>query len=202
MANTMLDDILDQLSGGGMTQIQRQTGLAPADASRAVAGALPAILAGLAGNSAKSPSQAASLASALDRNHDGSVLDDLAGFLGGGGAAADGGNILGHVFGQRRSAVESNVGRASGIDPATMAKVMAMLAPVVMGMLGKAKSAHGLDSDGVSSMLGQERSRLQQRSPSGMDALGRMLDADGDGSFLDDLAQGGGGLLGSLFKTR
>ena len=35
-----------------------------------------------------------------------------------------------------------------------------------------------------------------------MDALGKMLDADGDGSFIDDLTQGGGGLLGSLFKTR
>lgn len=203
MANTMMEEILDQLSGGGgMSQIARQTGLPPADASRAVAGALPAILAGLAGNTAKSPSAAASLASALDRNHDGSILDDLAGFLGGGGAAADGGGILGHVFGNRRGSVESNLGRASGIDPATMAKVMALLAPIVMAMLARAKNTRGLDSDGVASMLGRERSQLQQKSPSGMDALGRMLDADGDGSFLDDLTQQGGGLLGSLFKTR
>ena len=35
-----------------------------------------------------------------------------------------------------------------------------------------------------------------------MDALGKMLDADGDGSILDDLAEQGGGLLGSLFKSR
>src|SRR5262245_43582474 len=180
MANSMMDQILEQLSGGGLDAIGSKTGLPQADVSRAVSGALPAILAGLAGNAARSPNGAASLASALDRNHDGSLLDDVAGFLGTKGVSAGGADILGHVFGTKRDSVESNLGRASGIDPASMAKVMALLAPVVMAMLGKAKNARGLDSAGVSSMLGQERSRLQQRSPSGMDALGRMLDADGD----------------------
>ena len=74
-----------------------------------------------------------------------------------------------------------------------------MLAPIVMAYLAKAKNTRGLDPDGLASMLGQERSRLEQRAPTGMDALGKMLDADGDGSILDDLAQQGGGLLGSLF---
>jgi hypothetical protein len=198
----LVDDILAQLGSSGMEQIGRQAGLAPADASRAISGALPAILAGLANNTAGSASGAASLAAALDRDHDGSVLDDLAGFLGGGGAAADGGGILGHVFGTRRGTVESGLGRASGIDGATMAKLMALLAPIVMAYLGRAKSQGRLDPGGLASRLGEERSRLQQRSPSGMDALGKMLDADGDGSILDDLAEQGGGLLGSLFKSR
>src|SRR5262245_11096203 len=101
MANSMMDEILQQLSGGGVDQIARKTGLPSADVSRAVAGALPAILAGLAGNAAKSPSEAASLASALDRNHDGSLLDDVAGFLGTKGVSVGGADILGHVFGQR-----------------------------------------------------------------------------------------------------
>jgi hypothetical protein len=198
----LIDEILSQLGSSGTEQIGRQAGLAPADASRAISGALPAILAGLANNSTGSSGGAASLASALDRDHDGSVLDDLAGFLGGAGAAAAGGGILGHVFGARRGTVESGLGRASGIDGATMAKVMALLAPIVMAYLGRAKNARGLDPDGVASMLGRERSRLREQSPSGMDALGKMLDADGDGSILDDLAQQGGGLLGSLFKSR
>ena len=199
MANSMMDEILQQLSGGGMGQIARKTGLPEGDVSRAVAGALPAILAGLAGNAARSSDGASSLSAALDRDHQGGLLDDVAGFLGTKGVSAGGADILGHVFGGKRDAVESNLGRASGIDPATMAKVMSLLAPVVMAMLARNKSTQGLDSDGVSSMLRRERSQLQQRSPSGMDALGRMLDADGDGSFLDDV---GGGLLGSLFKTR
>ena len=199
---SIYEEILSQLGSSGIAQIGRETGLAPADASRAVAGALPAILAGLANNTASSSAGAASLASALDRDHDGSVLDDLAGFLGGGDAAAGGSDILGHVFGDRRRTVESGLGKASGLDAATIARVMAMLAPIVMAYLAKAKNKRGLDPGGLASMLGQERSRLEQRAPSGMDALGKMLDADGDGSILDDLAQQGGGLLGSLFGSR
>jgi hypothetical protein len=199
---SMYEEILSQLGSSGLAEIGRETGLAPPQASRAVAGALPAILAGLANNNAKSSAGAASLASALDRDHDGSVLDDLAGFLGGAGAAAAGGSILGHVFGDRRGTVESGLGKASGFDPATIARVMALLAPIVMAYLAKAKSTRGLDPGGLASMLGQERSQLERKAPSGMDALGKMLDADGDGSILDDLAQQGGGLLGSLFGSR
>jgi hypothetical protein len=198
----MYDEILAQLGSSGIDQISRKTGLAPGDASRAVAGALPAILAGLAANSARSSAGAESLSAALDRDHDGGLLDDVAGFLGGTGIGAAGGGILGHIFGNKRSTVESGLGSASGIDPATMARVMSLLAPIVMAMLAKRKTTRGLDPGGVASMLGRERSRLQQQAPSGMDALGKMLDADGDGSILDDLAQQGGGLLGSLFKTR
>lgn len=199
---SIYEEILSQLGSSGLAEIGRETGLAPAEASRAVAGALPAILAGLANNSARSSAGAASLASALDRDHDGSVLDDLAGFLGGGAAATGGSDIRGHVFGDRRGTVESGLGKASGFDAATIARVMAMLAPIVMAYLAKAKNTSGLDPGGLASMLGQERSRLEQRAPSGMDALGKMLDADGDGSILDDLAQQGVGLLGSLFKSR
>jgi hypothetical protein len=199
---TMIDDILAQLGPRGVAEIGRQTGLPPAQASQAVAGALPAILAGLAGNSSRSAAGAESLANALDRDHDGSVLDDLAGFLGGGGAASQGGSILGHVFGPRRGTVESGLGRASGIDPQTLAKVMAMLAPIVMAYLGRARRSQGLDARDVASRLGEERASLERKSGPAMDILGKMLDADGDGSILDDLAAKGGGLLGGLFTQR
>ena len=72
----MYDEILAQLGSSGIDQLSRKTGLAPADTSRAVAGALPAILAGLAANSARSSNGAEWLSTALDRDHDGSLLDD------------------------------------------------------------------------------------------------------------------------------
>ena len=67
----MYDEILAQLGSSGIDQLSRKTGLAPADTSRAVAGALPAILAGLAANSARSSNGAEWLSTALDRDHDG-----------------------------------------------------------------------------------------------------------------------------------
>ena len=50
-------------------------------------------------------------------------------------------------------------------------------------------------------MLGREREVARQRSPQAADMLSQILDADGDGSVMDDLAEKGAELLGSLFKT-
>jgi hypothetical protein len=79
---------------------------------------------------------------------------------------------------------------------------MAMVAPLIMGALGKAKKQGGLDPSGLSQMLGQERQAAQQAAPDAMDFFGKMLDSDGDGSSMDDIAKIGSSLLGGLFKGR
>ena len=138
---------------------------------------------------------------ALDRDHDGSVLDDVGGFLGGGGAAsANGAGILKHVLGGKQSTMESALGQVSGLDAGSAGQVLQMLAPLVMGALGKAKQQNNLDADGLASMLGAESSALQKRSPGGADMLMKLLDQDGDGGVMDDLAKMGSGLLGGLLR--
>jgi len=89
---------MGQLGGGGVDEIGRAVGLDSGDVSKVLAGAMPAILAGLTRNSS-SNSGAAGLLGALDRDHDGSILDDVMGYLGGGGDLGAGAGILGHVLG-------------------------------------------------------------------------------------------------------
>lgn len=103
------------------------------------------------------------------------------------------------MLGGKRAAVESGVSRASGLDPAGTAKVLAALAPVVMGALGKARRENGLDASKLSAMLGQESNALQQKAPQAMGALSSLLDSDGDGDVdLGDLVKKSG-VLGKLF---
>ena len=83
---------------------------------------------------------------------------------------------------------------------ASVTKIIAMVAPLVMGALGRSKQQQGLDAGGLASMLGQEREVARQRSPEAVDMLTRFLDADDDGSAMDDVAAMGTKLLGSLFK--
>jgi hypothetical protein len=73
-----------------------------------------------------------------------------------------------------------------------------MLAPLVMGALGRTRAEQGLDPDGLTRVLGNEREELGARAPGILGAVGRLLDRDNDGSALDDV----GGLLSGLFGRR
>jgi hypothetical protein len=161
---------------------------------------MPAILAGLTRNSSSSAG-AAGLLDALDRNHDGSVLDDVMGYLGGGGNLADGAGILGHVLGGRQANVEQAISSSSGVDIASVGKILAMVAPLLMGALGKAQRTQGLDASGLAAALGQQERAARKVSPSAVDLFSKMLDSDGDGDPMDDIVKMGSGLLGGLFKS-
>ncbi|MEJ2239993.1 MAG: DUF937 domain-containing protein [Gemmatimonadales bacterium] len=197
--SSLIEMLTQQLgSQQNVGQLSRQLGTDHRATENALGAALPVLLTALARNSAET-SGAESLDRALSK-HDGSVLDNLGGFLEA-PDVDDGDGILRHVLGDRRESVESGVSRASGLDMSMVAKLLPMLAPIVMGALGKQKRENGLNSAGLSELLGSERQRMEQSSPAaGM--LGKLLDQDGDGSIADDVAKLGTGLLGGLFGKR
>lgn len=201
MSDSILDLVTQALGGGAAGQIGQQLGLDEAAATKAIGGAVPVLMGALARNSASSEG-AGALAGALDRDHDGSILDDLGGFLGGGGAQSAGESILGHVLGGRQPQVQQGLGAATGLDVGKAGALLSMLAPVVMGALGKAKRQQGLDSGGIGAMLGQEQQRMERREPGIGGMLGSLLDRDGDGSVVDDITKIGGSLLGGLLGGR
>ncbi len=180
---------MGQLGESGVSQIAKSLGVDENVASGAIGMALPAILGGLAKNT-QSAGGAQALSTALD-GHSDSVFGDLGSLLGGGG---DGAKILGHVLGAKQGSVEQNLVGQSGMNASMIAKLLPILAPLVMGYLAKQRSAGGLDAGGLGSMLGQEHEASQKKSP-GLGGLASILDADGDGSIMDDvigMATGGG----------
>ena len=198
MSGSLLDMLAPMLSGGVTSQIGENLGVDQSVASTAIASALPTLLGALARNSSSSEG-AGALAGALDRDHDGSILDDIGGFLGQAGAAAAGAAILRHTLGGKQEQVQTGIGKASGLDAGQVGQLLAMLAPVVMGALGKAKRDQDLDADGLGTLLGQEQERAERRAPGIVGMIGNLLDADGDGDFKDDVAEKAIGMLGSLF---
>ena len=145
----------DALSGDTVSQISQAIGADESTTSNAIQTALPALLGGLANNSA-SEDGAASLAGALSRDHDGSILDNLGGLIGGalGGNAANGEGILGHIFGGQHENVAQGVSQASGLDMSKVGPLLAILAPIVMGAVSRAHQSRGGDSSGMAGMLG------------------------------------------------
>ena len=192
-----LMDSITQLLGGDTTkQISNQLGTDEGTTQSAIAAAVPMLLAGLARNSA-SPDGAAALHGALAKDHDGSILDNLGGFLGN-AQAGPGGGILGHLLGARQPLAEEAVSNSSGLDRQRTAQLLMILAPIVMGMIGRARQQKNLDAPGLAGMLGQEHERLAQTSPGLMGLATRLFDKDGDGSITNELS----GIAGKLFGGR
>ncbi|OZC02594.1 DUF937 domain-containing protein [Rubricoccus marinus] len=199
----ILDLLAANLGGQNMGQLANAIGADQNKTQTAVAAALPAILAAMNRNT-NNTQGAQSLANALQRDHDGSLLDNLGGFLSGamgGSKATDGAGILGHILGGQANTVEQGVAQASGLDKGQVAKLLMTLAPIVMAALAKRQRQSNLDSTGLSGILGAESQRARQAAPEGiLGHLSGFLDQDGDGSIQDDLiAQAGRAALGKLF---
>ena len=196
--SSILDAVRQQLGPDAIEQMSRSLGADPGTTSNAVNLALPTLLGGLSRN-ASQPEGAAALDNAL-KAHDGSILDNLGGILGGGGGTGGGigGAILGHIFGAKRGPVEQGVGRASGLNAGQVAQLMAMLAPIVMGVLGRMKQSKGLDANQLPDVLNQSREQGEKEVP----GLGGLLDANNDGSVTDDLLRMGSSALSGMFGNR
>jgi hypothetical protein len=198
---TILDLVTSQLGPEGIQTLGNRVGLDPATTQRAIAAAVPLLTGGLAKNAAN-PQGAAALHQAVTRDHDGSILDNLGGFLSQGDTGL-GGAILGHVFGNRQGGAADGLARTAGIDSGTAGQILMMLAPLILGALGKMTRTQGLDTGGLTDVLHRSNTQAQAQAPSGLGAiLGGLLDQDHDGSVVDDIARMGGGMLGDLFGKK
>lgn len=204
---SMLEELAETLGGDTLGQLAGALGADNDLVSKGVAAALPALLGGLARNS-REPDGASSLFNALGNDHDGSILDSLGSIFGGSPWAQQQANrhgerILGHVFGQSRPRVEQQVQQTSGLSSALVSKMLPLLAPVVLGYLGKKLS--GSDENQLTNSLESERQQVQQNDS----VFGKVLDMldgdddDDDGGLMDmagDLLKGQAGrmILGKL----
>lgn len=192
--SSLLSTLTQQLGGDAIQQISAQLGTDPASTQTAVGAALPLLLGALGRNTA-SPDGAAALSTALQQ-HDGSVLNNLTGFLSSGGNIQDGSAIVGHVLGGKQEAVANSLSQVSGLNAGSTSQLLAMLAPVVMGALGKTQREEGLNAGGLANLLSGEQSHADSMLGG---LASQLLDANHDGSIVDDVVNMGSKLLGGLF---
>ncbi len=204
-------DLLNSPMGKQMVSgVANQTGQPEDKTADVLSMAMPLLLGAMKKN-VSSPGGAEGLMSALSSRHDGSILNNLEGLFGGGveqSVMNDGAGILGHVFGEKQPYVESALSQKSGMDTNSIAEILKIAAPIVMGFVGKQTAKSNVrDSGGMNALLG---SMLGGQPKQNQSLIMSLLDTDGDGSVLDDVAdmvmgsnkrRGGlGGILGGLFK--
>jgi hypothetical protein len=191
--NAISEMITQRISGAAAGQLAQRLGVSESTAQTAVQLAVPLILAALARNAAQ-PQGAQDLHQAVASDHDGSILDQLSSYLGN-PQAANGSGILGHVLGGQRPAVESNLAQATGLNQNSAASLLEMVAPLVMGAVGREQQQNGLDPEGLSQFLAHEQQAEATTNPDLMGTLSSMLDSNRDGNVADDLSRMAGGFF-------
>ena len=190
-----LEALLGLLQGQDLGNLASQVGGNEGEVKNGVMAALPAMLAAL-GKNAGTEKGAEELNNALEKKHDGSILDNLSGYLSN-PDLKNGAGILNHLFGNQTSNVANAVSQSSGLDTNGSMKMLQMLAPILMGMLGQQKKQNNLDAKGLGNLTSMLASNFgSEAGASGiMEAVTNLLDANKDGNVMDDIM----GMVGKFF---
>ncbi|MGX9986120.1 DUF937 domain-containing protein [Chryseobacterium sp. POL2] len=213
--------LLDLLTGNTSNQVAEQAenkfGISKNQIIALLAVATPLVISYLK-NKSQDAKEAEALNNALDKDHDGSILNDPSQAI---NRQSEGNSILDHIFGGNKANVENQLSQNTGISMDKIGPVLAMLAPIIMGYIGKEKQANNVNAGGLGDLLGgilggaSQQAQTQQSNPLN-DILGSVLgggQSQGSGNPLNDILgsvlgggnqqksqQGGlGGLLGSIF---
>lgn len=214
--------LIDLLTGNTGNQVAEQAenkfGISKNQIIALLAVATPLVISYLR-NKSQDAKEAEALNNALDKDHDGSILDDTSNLE---NRQNEGGSILSHIFGNEKNTVENQLSQNTGISMDKIGPILAMLAPVIMGYIGKEKQQNNVGAGGLGDLLGgilggaQSQAQAQQSNPLN-DILGSVLgggQSQASGNPLNDILgsvlgggqqqnqqNGGlGGLLGGLFK--
>jgi hypothetical protein len=183
VANNLVSLVMQFLTPDLIGRIAAALGLDRNMVQSAVNAAVPALLAAFTGAAAK-PGGAQNLTDAIKQQS--GVLDGLAKTIGSGGQTSlvdSGSRLLTSLLGgQDHSALAGAVARFSGLGQSGSGSLLGMLAPIVIGTIGKQLGAHNLDAGNVANLLNTQKSQIAQALPSGFgNLLGgtRVLDALG-----------------------
>ena len=201
--NDLFEMIISQLGNDTVDRMSAQVNEDPSNTQRAIQNAIPILVNALARNTSNSEG-ANSLLDALDRDHDGSILNDLGGFLSN-PAVANGAGILKHVLGGNRSKVENYLSKSSGISLGSAGNILEMLAPILMGFLGRqnrSTSSGGGIIDILQSVLKKGQAPDQQQEARQESIFNKLLDKDDDGSIADDILDIGSSIFGKFLRNQ
>jgi hypothetical protein len=194
--DTLTHQLMRELSGERLTQMSRQIGADEQTTSSALTAVMPLLVSALANNASQS-SGAQSLHNALAEDHDGSILNNLSAFLGN-PQSANGAGILEHVLGGQQPVVTQGLAEGSGLNRDQIQMLLQIVAPLILGALGKQQQQQGFNPSDLSVFLGGQKEMDQQSNPDLMSLLNNLLDRDRDGSALDDIFR----MLGRLFGRK
>ncbi len=176
--NIRFDNLLSSVKGYLTPDVVRRTssmiGESESATRQAMHGGVSSVFAGLA-NLASSPEGASTLGSLSREPSFGSILNNISSVFSGGSATSSmmsaGQGLLGKIFGDRSNQVADVVARSSGVSSSSAGKIMSLLAPLTMGVLGRQALARGLSNTGLANMLIEQKDEIAAAAPAGLSSI-------------------------------
>jgi len=167
---------MGQLGSGTIDKISGALGESADGTKSAIGAAIPALL-GQFASKAGSEEGANELFDMIG-DEDGSSLDGFSDMLSGDnqeGLMKQGSGILNGLMGNGAGGFTSMLSSFTGMGGNKMTSLLGMVAPLIMGSLGKAKAASGLNASGLANMLSEQSSQFSDALPAGLgDKLGSL----------------------------
>lgn len=194
------------LSGGGspVSSMAKQFGLDEGQVTQVIQKMIPALTNGVKKN-VQQQSGLEGLLQALNKGSHDRYLDNSDALL---NATDDGNGILKHILGSKdmSRALADRTAKTTGVSSGILKKMLPLIAALVMGSLKKQGSSSGMLDQLLGGVLGGGGAakpagggllgsilgglfgaKKRSAAPSGLEALTGLLDADGEGSMIDDL---------------
>lgn len=184
-----ITDFMKQYGSDASRQLSANLGLDQQAASRLIPQVIPMIMGGLK-RQMETRGGAERLDHILNKYGSEDVLGDIGGLMSAKASQANPDPNLGGLLGESGVQASQLIGQKFGLSLDKAKSLIPMLAPLILGALSKKKN---------------------QTGGAGLDGLASLIDRDGDGNILDDIAgflgpalggssasAGSGGLLGSI----
>jgi hypothetical protein len=180
----ILEAILGAQNGGATREIGQQFGLGDDQVKSALEALVPALAAGFQRNMASQGGLESLLGALGSGRHQRYMEDPQA--IASPDAIADGNGILGHVFGSKDVSrqVAARAAAKTGIGEGILKQMLPIVAAMMMGSMSKRASQPSMPGTAPGGDL--------------LNMLAPMLDANRDGSVVDDVM----GILGRMFTRR
>lgn len=171
MNTNLLESITNQLTPQMIQKVSSFLGETPSQTQTAVDGAIPTLLAGLM-HFSSFPNGPTQLLNLLNQTNYGSLLNNLSGLFGEGNTTQNvmtaGEEIVRVVFADKLDAVSERIALSSGVSNASASSLLSLTAPVVVGVLARARAAQGLNATRLTTLLMDQKEAMAKRAPAGL----------------------------------
>jgi outer membrane protein OmpA-like peptidoglycan-associated protein len=172
MMASIVDQVREVVSPDVLRSVGTLIGESPSATSRGFATVVPTLLSGIT-DAASTPAGAQHVRAMINESGLGAaMLDRLPGMLTGGGPTdtllTAGRQLLTGLFGGKQDNVTDVVAKSTQLPGTAVRSLMAIVAPIVMSVLGREISSRGLDTSGLMNLLASQRAGFTSLMPAGL----------------------------------